>query len=323
MSGSNEQTPGDPRRYGTLSVADAADILRGGGLVAVPTETVYGLAADSANARAVADIYRTKGRPDFNPLIVHVADLDAAKNLAVFDPLALQLAEHFWPGPLTLVLPKAPLCPAVAAVTAGLETIAVRCPAHPLMQQLLRESGLYLAAPSANRSGGISPTLAEHVRASLGSNAPQILDGGPCSAGLESTIVAVAGGKAQILRPGPVTLAMVQSVVGDAVTQHGKQADTIQSPGQLASHYAPVKPLRLHVERPESGEYYLGLGSVQCHDNLSSSGDLAEAASQLFAALHRADASDCVSIAIAPIPDTGMGEAINDRLRRAAHRDAG
>lgn len=300
------------------AIAAAADLLRGGQIVAIPTETVYGLAADASNPDAVAKIYAAKGRPDFNPLIVHVRDRAAAEKLAVFDELAGKLAAAFWPGPMTLVLPLRDNAPVTKAVTAGLLTIAIRCPAHPAMQAALAKSELNLAAPSANKSGGISPTRAEHVLASLGSAVPMILDAGPCEAGLESTIVAVRENGWQILRPGPVTLETIAEVAGlppVAVTDA-----KIEAPGQLASHYAPVRPLRLNADTPNLDEWFIGFGAVEGDDNLSSTSDLAQAAAHLFDALHRADASDASAIAVAPIPHDGIGVAINDRLARAAAR---
>lgn len=316
MPGSNDHIGDEAHRYGTATIGDAVARLRGGGLVAVPTETVYGLAADSTDAAAVAEIYRAKGRPDFNPLIVHVPDLEAARGLGQFDELAVRFARAFWPGPLTLVVPKAENCPVAAAVTAGLATIALRVPAHPVMRELLAASGLCLAAPSANRSGGISPTTADHVSRSLGKAAPLILDGGPCERGIESTIVAVDGGNYRILRPGPVTPDQLEAVAGQpAITAvSGK----IEAPGQLASHYAPAKPVRLDAQAAEADEYLIGYGPVAGDMNLSEGADLAEAASRLFAALHKAEASEKPKIAVAPIPGTGIGMALNDRLRRAA-----
>lgn len=307
MAGSNEQMD---------RIEKASERLRAGKLVAVPTETVYGLAADATNADAVAKIYRTKGRPDFNPLIVHVSNWESAGQLARFNPLASLLVEKLWPGPLTLVLPKTNSCPVTAAVTAGLETIAIRCPKHPMMRQLLESSNLYLAAPSANRSGGISPTTADHVRDSLSSDALMILDGGPCDQGLESTIVAVRDGGYQVLRPGPVTEEQLQELTGQKAMAVRDQK--IEAPGQLASHYAPSKPVRLDVSQAEADAFHIGFGPVPGDLNLSQESDLAEAAANLFASLHVADASDQPRIAVAPIPATDMGQAINDRLRRAA-----
>ena len=300
------------------SMTAAADLLRGGQIVAIPTETVYGLAADASNADAVAKIYAAKGRPDFNPLIVHVPDKAAAQRLAVFSELAEQLADTFWPGPMTLVLPLRDDAPVTKAVTAGLPTIALRCPAHPVTQAVLAKTGLNLAAPSANKSGGISPTRAEHVLASLGDAVPLILDAGPCNAGLESTIVAVRKDGWQILRPGPVTAHAIAEVAGSLPIVAADA--TVESPGQLASHYAPSKPLRLNATNSDKGEWLIGFGPVDGDDNLSRSGNLAQAAARLFDALHKADASQKVSIAVAAIPPTGIGEAINDRLLRAATR---
>lgn len=316
MSGSNDHIGAATRRYGTATIGEAVARLHRGGLVAVPTETVYGLAADSTNAAAVAEIYRAKGRPDFNPLIVHVPDLTAAGKLGQFNEFAARFAAAFWPGPLTLVVPKAENCPVATAVTAGLDTIALRCPAHPVMRELLSASGLFLAAPSANRSGAISPTTADHVARSLGDAVPLILDGGPCEKGIESTIAAVDNGDYRILRPGPVTPEQLQAIAGKpaATTISGK----IEAPGQLLSHYAPAKPLRLEAQTARPDEYHIGFGPVAGNRNLSASSDLAEAASLLFAALHHAEASEKPKIAVAPVPDTGIGLALNDRLRRAA-----
>jgi len=316
MSGSNDHIGGEARRYGKATIGEAAARLHAGGLVAVPTETVYGLAADSTNASAVAEIYRTKGRPDFNPLIVHVPDMVAARRLGRLNDLAACFAEALWPGPLTLVVPKSEDCPVAAAVTAGLDTIALRCPAHPVMRELLEASGLFLAAPSANRSGGISPTTADHVARSLGEEAPMILDGGPCTQGIESTIVAIADDHYRILRPGPVTEARLTEIVGKPPS--GETSGKIEAPGQMSSHYAPSKPLRLNALSAMTDEYLIGFGPVSGDRNLSPDADLAEAASYLFAALHYADGSGKPRIAVAPIPGEGIGIALNDRLIRAA-----
>lgn len=286
----------------------AARMIRAGQCVAVPTETVYGLAADATDALAVARVYTAKGRPQFNPLIVHVPDLDAARALALFPSAAEALASANWPGPLTLVLPLRPGCGIANLVTSGLPTVAIRVPAHPAMQALLRAAGRPLAAPSANASGTISPTRASHVLRSLGGRIPLILDGGPCSQGIESTIVAIdADGTLRLLRPGPIDLGLEPSPAGP-----------IEAPGQLASHYAPTKPLRLDAKAAEPNEWLIGFGDVAGSVSLSPTGDLTEAAARLFDALHEADASDCDRIAVAPIPDEGLGLAINDRLRRAA-----
>jgi L-threonylcarbamoyladenylate synthase len=316
MFGSNTLGDGWVLPADDASITAAADLLRGGQIVAIPTETVYGLAADASNADAVAKIYAAKGRPDFNPLIVHVPDKAAAKQLAIFGPLADRLAETFWPGPMTLVLPLRDEAAVSKAVTAGLPSIAIRCPAHPVMRAVLAKSGLNLAAPSANKSGAISPTRADHVLTSLGSAVPLVLDGGACSAGLESTIVAVRDGGWQILRPGPVTVEDIMAVAGSGPLDVA--SDNIEAPGQLASHYAPTKPLRLNAAHAEPGEWLIGFGSLGGDENLSAASDLAQAAARLFDALHRADASHSKAIAVAGIPNAGIGVAINDRLARAA-----
>lgn len=316
MTGSNPLGHGRVAKAESAAISEAVERLRAGEVVAIPTETVYGLAADASNADAVAQIYRTKGRPDFNPLIVHVPDHAAAERLAQFDDRASMLAVRFWPGPLTLVLPLQPDAPIAKAVTAGLPTIALRCPAHPVMQAVLKQSGLALAAPSANRSGSISPTRAEHVARSLGEAMPLVLDAGPCAAGLESTIVAIRENGWQLLRPGPVTAADIEALLDEPPLPVSDAK--IEAPGQLASHYAPSKPVRLNAREAQSGEWHIGFGAVVGDDNLSPVGDLAEAASRLFDALHKGDASEATSIAVAPIPDEGIGVAINDRLKRAA-----
>ena len=300
------------------NIVRAADKLRRGELVAVPTETVYGLAARADSDTAVAAVYRAKGRPDFNPLIVHVADLAGAERIAVLDDRARRLALAFWPGSLTMVLPRRPKAGLAAAVTAGLPTVALRCPAHPVMRALLVEAGLPLAAPSANRSGGVSPTCAAHVAASLGENVETILDGGNCDAGVESTIVALrADGGWQMLRPGPVTEAQITGVLGVPPAQPSVEGG-IEAPGQLASHYAPGKPVRLDAETAGVDEFHIGFGTIAGDFNLSDSGDLAQAASRLYAALHAGAAAGSPLIAVAPIPAEGIGLAINDRLKRAA-----
>ena len=310
--------------FGEPALAEAARLLLAGQPVAVPTETVYGLAADATQPEAVARIYAAKGRPSFNPLIVHVPDLASAKEVAMFDADARALAHAFWPGPLTLVLPVRATAGIAPLVTAGLSTVAIRVPAHRAMQTLLRSIGRPLAAPSANRSGGISPTRAEHVAASLGAAVPLILDDGPTRAGLESTIVQ---GRT-VLRPGPVTAEEIAAVLGmppatapgQRVAVPGEAPDRPTSPGQLLSHYAPGKPLRLNARVADEDEWLIGFGPITGDDTLSASGDPIEAATTLFAALHRADASNKARIAIASVPDAGIGAAINDRLKRAAHR---
>ena len=298
-------------------IAEAARILREGGLVAVPTETVYGLAARADRDESVAAIYKAKGRPSFNPLIVHVAGLKTAQALATFDARALQLADAFWPGPLTLVLPLREYAPVAAAVTAGLATVALRCPAHPVMRALIAETGLPLAAPSANRSGGVSPTDAAHVVSSLEDRLDAVIDAGACEAGLESTIVALReGGRWQVLRPGPISERRIAAVLGTSSEPVTSQA--IEAPGQLASHYAPGKPVRLDAPTAQADEFHIGFGDVAGDVTLSASGDLDEAAARLYALLHEAAASQQKRIAVAPIPHDGIGTAINDRLRRAA-----
>ena len=321
MSGPNPSRPRILSAARETAIAEAVRVLRCGGLAALPTETVYGLAADACNADAVAAIYATKGRPSFNPLIVHAACQRDAATVATFSALAFRLAENFWPGPLTLVLPLKITTRIAAAVTAGLDTIALRVPAHPVMQAVLKESGLLLAAPSANRSGAISPTEAAHVAGGLGARVPLILDGGACAAGLESTIVAVRRDDSwQVLRPGPVTQGEIEAVAGRRPVKRISDSGKVEAPGQLASHYAPSKSVRLNVEMPDGDEFHIGFGAVEGDYNLSSEGDMAEAAAKLYAALHLADASADVAIAVAPVPMTGVGKAINDRLSRASVR---
>jgi L-threonylcarbamoyladenylate synthase len=319
-------SPTNPRilPYGAAAIAEAAAVIRAGGCVAVPTETVYGLAADATDSRAVAGIYEAKGRPSFNPLIVHVPDLEAAERIAMFDDAARMLAQRFWPGPLTLVLPVRPEAGIASLVTAGLDMIAIRVPDHRAMRALLEATGKPLAAPSANASGSISPTRAAHVAASLAGRIPLVIDDGPTPAGVESTIVM----DGRILRPGPLT--QTDLFPGEGRGPGATQPETrprpspgnkegIAAPGQLASHYAPGKPLRLDATERREGEWLIGFGDVAGDDMLSASGDLVEAAANLFDALHRADAGSTAAIAVAPIPDAGIGVAINDRLRRAAH----
>lgn len=293
--------------FGPEAIAEAARLIRAGQPVAVPTETVYGLAADATNGEAVARIYEAKGRPRFNPLIVHVSGVAQAAEYVAFSEEAEGLAAHYWPGPLTLVLPLRADAGIAPLVTAGLDTIAVRAPAHPAMRALIEAVGSPLAAPSANASGRISPTRAEHVLASLGGRIPLIVDGGPTSHGLESTIVAVGADGLRLLRPGPIDLGL--GLEG---------AERIEAPGQLASHYAPGKPVRLDALEAGPDEWLIGFGGVVGNATLSASGDLVEAAARLFELLHRAQAAVPPRIAVAPIPNQGLGAAINDRLRRAA-----
>jgi L-threonylcarbamoyladenylate synthase len=298
-------------------IAEAARLILAGLPVAVPTETVYGLAADATNAAAVARVYAAKGRPGFNPLIVHVAGLAEAEAIGRFDAPARRLAAAFWPGPLTLVVPLREAARIAPAVTAGLDTIALRCPAHPVMRALIHACARPLAAPSANASGRISATTAGHVAASLGTRIPLILDAGPTERGLESTIVGIGEDAIRVLRPGPIDLADLLAIAGLPEQAAG---GAIEAPGQLASHYAPAKPLRLDARAAEADEWLIGFGAIAGDDNLSPRGDLDEAAAHLFDALHRAEASGRPAIAVAPIPRDGIGLAINDRLARAAVR---
>ncbi|MEO6359712.1 MAG: L-threonylcarbamoyladenylate synthase [Sphingomicrobium sp.] len=293
--------------YDEEAIAQAGALIRRGQVVAMPTETVYGLAADATDGEAVARIYQAKGRPAFNPLIVHIPDLERALEIGEFDRQALALAQAHWPGPLTLVVPLRADSNISKLVTAGLKTIALRVPSHPAMQDLLKAIEKPLAAPSANASGSISPTRAEHVLKSLGGRIPLIVDAGPCERGLESTIIASTGGSLRLLRRGPVQI--------DAEEEQGH---SIEAPGQLESHYAPSKPLRLDARQADPDEYLIGFGAIAGDANLSADGDLIAAAAQLFELLHRADASSKPRIAIAPVPNTGLGAAINDRLVRAA-----
>ncbi|WP_415921365.1 L-threonylcarbamoyladenylate synthase [Tateyamaria sp. SN6-1] len=292
-------------------LAEAAQVLRAGALVAFPTETVYGLGGDARDGDAVAAIYAAKGRPSFNPLIVHVPDLAAAERIAQFDNAARQLAAAFWPGPLTLVLPLRSGHGIASLVTAGLDTVALRVPAHPVAQGLLRAFGAPLAAPSANPSGRISPTTAQHVVSGLGGRIAGIVDGGPCAVGLESTII--GGAPLALLRAGGVPVEDVEAITGPLAAAGAG----VTAPGQLASHYAPDAALRLNAAAPGPGELFLGFGDMDCDVNLSPRSDLAEAAARLFDALHQLDAMG-QPIAVAPVPETGLGRAINDRLRRAA-----
>jgi L-threonylcarbamoyladenylate synthase len=299
----------------TANIEEAAAALRTGGLVILPTETVYGLAADASNARAVAAVYEAKGRPSFNPLIAHVADVAAARRIARFDDRGERLAAAFWPGPLTLVLPVADAAAVCDLARAGLDTVAVRAPAHPVAQALLRAFGGPLVAPSANRSGRPSPTTFADAMDETGASAAAALDGGPCGIGLESTVVALLDAP-RLLRPGAITRTEIEGLIGPLSEA---EADARRSPGRLARHYAPNLPLRLNVDEPRDGEAWLGFGPAGAGPfNLSRRGDLAEAAANLFAYLRAADRSGASGIAVAPIPDTGLGEAINDRLRRAA-----
>lgn len=299
-------------------IAEAARLLGAGALVAFPTETVYGLGGDARSDRAVARIYEAKGRPSFNPLIVHLPDLAAVETIAIVGPKARALAAEFWPGPLTLVLPLRNRAGISPLVTAGLDSVAVRVPAHPLAQRLLRAFGGPVAAPSANPSGRVSPTRADHVLDGLTGRIAAVLDGGACAVGLESTIV-LADPDPVLLRPGGVPVEALEAALGASLTMGG-DAGKPTSPGQMASHYAPSARVRLDVTRPEPGEVLVGFGPVTGTLNLSPTGDLVEAAARLFHILREADllAGPTGRIAFAPVPDIGLGRAINDRLRRAA-----
>lgn len=302
-------------RADSAGIARAIDLLSQGQVVALPTETVYGLAADATNGEAVARIYAAKGRPSFNPLIAHVSDEAMASDLIHMTPLAHTLARAFWPGPLTLVLPLRADSPIASLVTAGLPTLAVRCPNHPIPQAIIKGLGRPLAAPSANPSGRISATRAEHVLSGLKGRLPLILDGGPTQSGLESTIVALDAEIIQLLRPGPITKEQLSAF---GPVEEAKEGVALQAPGQLASHYAPHQPVRLNVSHAKKDEFFIGFNKIDGNINLSSSGDLTEAAARLFEALHQAEVSGAARIAIAPIPHDGLGAAINDRLTRAA-----
>jgi L-threonylcarbamoyladenylate synthase len=309
---------------GSAGIATAVEALKEGELVGLPTETVYGLAADARNGQAVARIFAAKGRPHFNPLIVHVLSLNEAEKIALFDEAARRLADAFWPGALTLVLPKRPEAGIADLTTAGLDTIAIRVPAHPIARIVLSAFGGPLAAPSANRSGHVSPTTAAHVADDLDGNVACILDAGPTGIGLESTIVGFPGGRAVLLRSGGIARADIERILGAELASEEEGAP-ISAPGMLASHYAPAARLRLNATDVHPGEALLAFGpdlpagsdNATVIQNLSGSGDLTEAAANLFAALRRLD-SEAAAIAVVPIPYDGLGEAINDRLQRAA-----
>ena len=310
-------------------VATAARCLEEGGLVAFPTETVYGLGADAANPAAIARLYQAKGRPSFNPLIAHVGDIQAATRIARFNAIATTLAQAFWPGPLTLVLPKTRDCAVADLATAGLDTIAVRVPAHPVALAILRAFGGPVVAPSANLSGHVSPTNAEHVHSDLMGRIDLIVDGGAVAVGVESTIVGCFDAP-MLLRPGGLPRGEIERVLGRALLQPPQDADNDSgqplAPGMLASHYAPRTPVRLNAERMEAGEALLAFGPRTVADvdassavmNLSARGDLNEAAANLFGYLRALDSKGARAIAVMPVPHHGLGEAINDRLRRAA-----
>jgi len=301
-----------------MSIEKAVEILRGGGLVAFPTETVYGLGADATNAKAVARVFAAKGRPQFNPLIAHVLDVAAAERHAKFSPRARALAEAFWPGPLTIVAERRGESPICDLACAGLSTVALRAPAHPKAQQLLRAFGGPIAAPSANRSGHVSATTAAHVEADLGDRVDLIINGGPSEIGLESTIVAVdENGRATLLRAGGIPRVEIEAVTGPLASA---RAGAVDAPGMLESHYAPRARLRLDAREQRPGEAYLAFGAPAPEGGLtlSASGDLTEAAANLYAHLRALDATGVETIAVSPIPARGLGEAIRDRLARAA-----
>lgn len=312
------------KRLGPGDIDQAARMIRAGELVAFPTETVYGLGGDAANDRAVAAIFEAKGRPHFNPLIVHVADLEAAETLARFDERARRLARRFWPGPLSVVLARRDNAHVSLLASAGLDTLAIRVPAHPMAQGLLRAAATPIAAPSANRSGRVSPTTAAHVASELDGRIAAILDGGPCTVGVESTVLDLTGERVRMLRPGGLPLEAIEAIAGPVMAAAGADDGARpRSPGQLASHYAPSLPLRLDVSSVRPGEALLAFGPDVPPDatatvSLSASGDLVEAAAHLFAALRALDRPEFSAIAVMPIPEHGLGRAINDRLRRAA-----
>ncbi len=303
-------------------VEAAAALLRGGALVAFPTETVYGLGADATQDMAVARIFEAKGRPRFNPLIAHFASAEAAEAEVVFDARARALAARFWPGPLTLVLPRRAASRVALLCSAGLDTQAVRVPDHPVALALLEAVGRPLAAPSANPSGRVSPTTAAHVVEGLGGRVAQVLDGGPCRVGLESTVVDLSEASPRLLRPGAISRAALEEALGVEVARSAAGA-ALKGPGMLESHYAPRLPVRLNAATARPGEAFLAFGApapagAVRAEQLSAAGELTEAAARLFAALRRLDVAEAVGIAVAPIPEEGLGEAINDRLRRAA-----
>ncbi len=306
----------------TANIAKAAEIIKNGGLVAMPTETVYGLGANAYNATAVANICAAKGRPTFNPLISHIADIDFLPTYAKTDERTMALARRFWPGPLTMVLPRLDNNPALDLACAGLKTITVRFPAHPVAQELIRQSGVPIVAPSANKSQTISPTTAAHVQESLGDKVDMILDGGRCQVGVESTIIDVTGKDIVLLRAGGIALEELEEFLNQKILISHGNPDLPSSPGQMLKHYAPSHPLRINATEKQEGEFFIGFGDVSFSDlNLSPKGDLCEAAANLFAFLRFADhLSGYKGIAMSPIPEHGLGLAINDRIRRASYK---
>jgi L-threonylcarbamoyladenylate synthase len=314
---------GEIRRADTTAIDEAGALIRAGSVVAFPTETVYGLGADATNGEAVARIFAVKGRPRFNPLIVHVPDLEQAETIGHFPDLAKRLASRFWPGPLTLVVTRRADAPIADLVSAGLPTLAIRVPDHAVARALLKAAQRPLAAPSANRSGHVSATRAEHVAADLGNKVAMILDGGATQHGLESTIVDATGDELMLLRPGTISIDALEAAAGVTIRRSTGSHAAPSSPGQLRSHYAPRASIRLNAQTAAPGEALLGFGpdmpqSAGPRFNLSPTGDLIEAAANLFTAFRTLDASGAAAIAVMPIPDHGLGEAINDRLRRAA-----
>jgi L-threonylcarbamoyladenylate synthase len=310
-------------RLAATALEQAAALLRAGELVAFPTETVYGLGGDATNDESVAAIFAAKGRPRFNPLIVHLSRADEAEKIAQIDSRAALLMQRFWPGPLSLVLRRAPQCKVSLLASAGLDTLALRVPSHPLAIELLRSVGRPIAAPSANRSGRISPTTADHVLSELGGRIAAVLDGGPCRVGIESTVIDLTGKAPLVLRQGGVAAEEVEALLGPLAAPAGGEAP--RAPGMLASHYAPNLPLRLDATSVEAGEALLAFGPDSPSGAketlyLSKSRDVREAAANLFAMLRAVDRADFTAIAVMPIPEQGLGRAINDRLRRAATR---
>lgn len=310
------------------SLDRAAELILTGKLVAFPTETVYGLGADATNEHAVAAIYAAKGRPQFNPLIAHVAGTENIENFVEWNKTAQKLAAQFWPGPLTLVLPRAKGSPIALLASAGLETVAIRCPAHPVAQELIRRAGRPLAAPSANASGKLSPTLAAHVAESLGTKVNLILDGGACKVGVESSVLDLTTETPTLLRHGGVTKEMLQSFLDLTIREALHDDNAPKSPGMTLSHYAPSLPLRLNATNANASEAFLLFGKEEpltggaARLNLSPSGDLIEAAANLFSMLRALDRAELAGIAVAPIPESGIGAAINDRLKRAASENS-
>lgn len=310
----------DIKKISAESIAQAVGLLRSGSVVAFPTETVYGLGADAENDQAVAGIFEVKGRPQFNPLIAHIADISWADGFAEMTPAARLLAERFWPGPVTLVMRRKSDCPVSYLVSAGLDTVAVRMPVHPAALKMIAAFGHSVAAPSANISGTVSPTTAQHVAQGLGERIPLILDDGPCVVGVESTVLDVREKQPVLLRAGGLAVEEIEEAAGMAVLFPEKDPELPRSPGQLLSHYAPSLPVRLNASEPREGEAFLAFGPAENADmNLSPSGDVREAAANLFAFMRALDAESYKGIAVMPVPMTGLGRAINDRLKRAAY----